>query len=80
MGIVAQKRRDLAHKFLDFVLSPEVQSLITTENVMFPVNPKAPVPRSSQYVVPADPVAIDPHLVHDRLEQWLRDWSRVITE
>lgn len=83
MGIVkGTKRRDLAHKFLDFVLSPEVQSLITTENVMFPVNPKAPVPEVfSQYaVVPADPVMIDPHLVHDRLEQWLRDWSRVITE
>lgn len=83
MGIVkGTERRELAHKFIDFVLSPEVQSLLATNNVMFPVNPKADIPEvfSENVVIPSNPVMLDPHLVDANLEQWLRDWSRVITE
>lgn len=83
MGIVkGTKRRELAHKFLDFVLSPEVQSLLATTNVMFPVNSKAEVPDvfAENVVIPSHPVMVDPQLVDAKLEEWLRDWSRVITE
>lgn len=83
MGIVkGTDQRELAHAFIDYVLSPEVQALLPTANLMFPVNPKAELPEvfSENVVLPSDPVMLDPDLVDARLDTWLRDWSRVITE
>lgn len=83
MGIVrGTDQRELAHAFIDYVLSPEVQSLLPTANLMFPVNPKAELPAvfADNVVMPDNPVSLDPALVDARLEQWLQDWSRVITE
>lgn len=83
MGIVkGTDQRELAHAFLDLVLSPEIQSLLPTANLMFPVNPKAELPEvfSENVVMPTNPVMLDPQLVGERLETWLRDWSRVISE
>src|SRR5690606_39282017 len=39
---------ELAHRFVDYVLSEEVQSLIPTTNWMFPVNAETPL-RSEEH-------------------------------
>lgn len=83
MGIVkGTDQRELAHAFIDYVLSPEVQTLLPTANLMYPANPKAELPAvfSDNMVVPENPVILDPQLVDKNLDRWLRDWSRVITE
>lgn len=83
MGIVkGTEQRELAHAFIDYVLSPEVQELLPTANLMFPVNPEAQLPDvfTANIVTPTNPVMLDPELVDAKLEQWLRDWSRVITQ
>lgn len=83
MGIVkGTKQRELAHAFLDYILSPEVQSLLPTTNLMIPANPKAPLPAvfTDNFKAPESPVLLEPELVDANLDQWLSDWSRVITQ
>ncbi len=72
---------ELAHRFLDYLLSEEVQSLIPTTNWMFPVNAEAPVPDFfAQYaVVPENPVRLDARLIEANEQRWLREWARLIT-
>lgn len=72
---------ELAHRFLDYVLSVEVQQLIPTSNWMFPVNELTPLPDEwvLYAVVPENPVRLDAQLIEENEARWLREWSRVIT-
>lgn len=71
---------ELAHRFVDFVLSEEVQSLIPTTNWMFPVNAEAPLPDffEEYAVIPQNPVQLDTRLIEENEERWLREWARLI--
>lgn len=83
MGVVkGTDQRELAHAFIDYVLSPAVQELLPTANLMYPANPTAKLPAvfSDNMVLPENPVILDPQLVGANLDRWLRDWSRMITE
>lgn len=83
MGIVkGTDQRELAHAFIDYVLSPEVQALLPTANLMFPVNPKAELPQvfREHVAAPANPVVLDPELVDANLDRWINDWARLITQ
>lgn len=81
-GIVAGTQvPELAHRFLDYVLSVEVQQMIPTTNWMFPVNADTPLPEAwEEYaVVPAHPVRLDASLIEENEARWLREWARLIT-
>lgn len=71
---------ELAHRFLDYLLSVEVQQMIPTTNWMFPVNAETPLPEVWQEyaVVPANPVRLDAELIAKNEERWLREWARVM--
>lgn len=72
---------ELAHRFLDYLLSEEVQSLIPTNNWMFPVNAQTPLPDffAEYAVIPENPVRLDPRLIEENEQRWLREWARLIT-
>jgi len=72
---------ELAHRFLDYLLSEEVQSLIPTANWMFPVNAHTPLPDffAEYAVIPDNPVRLDPRLIEENEQRWLREWARLIT-
>jgi len=72
---------ELAHRFVDYVLSEEVQSLIPTTNWMFPVNAETPLPDffAEYAVVPENPVRLDARLIEENEQRWLREWARLIT-
>lgn len=72
---------ELAHRFLDYVLSPEVQSLIPTTNWMFPANADTPLPEfwEQHAVIPENPVRLDGRLIEENEARWLREWARLIT-
>lgn len=83
MGVVRGRTAEqarLAHAFINFMLSPEVQGMIPTTNWMFPVNVKAKVPADfAKYAVtPAQPVRVPADKVAANREKWLRDWSTLI--
>jgi len=72
---------DVARRFVDFLLSREVQALLPTSEWMFPSNPEAllPVKFYQNAVQPPQPVALDVERVGENLEGWLRAWSDVLT-
>lgn len=80
MGIVRTCRDlDLAHAFLNLVLSAEIQELMPTTQWMFPVNARARLPAGYEYaVIPERPVSLPPELVGEKLEEWLSQWQRLL--
>lgn len=80
MGIVrGTKELELAHAFLNLVLSPEIQELIPTSQWMFPVNAKAKLPAGYEYaVIPEKPVSLEPGVVGAKLEEWLDLWQKLL--
>lgn len=80
MGIVRTCRDlDLAHAFLNLVLSVEIQELMPTTQWMFPVNARAKLPPGYEYaVIPEKPVFLAPELIGQKLEEWLSQWQRLL--
>jgi len=81
MGIVAgTDQPELAHAFLNIVLSKEIQELIPTNQWMFPASSEAELPEDfARYaVVPARPVSLDPDYVAQNLEEWLSEWQQLL--
>ncbi len=83
MGIVRTTTKlDLAHSFMDIVLSPEIQTLIPTSQWMFPVRGDVELPPDfARYaVLPENPVFVSPTYAADRLEEWIVRWQQVLGE
>ena len=83
MGIVRTTTKlDLAHSFMDIVLSPEIQALIPTSQWMFPVRGDVELPPDfARYaVLPENPVFLSPTYAADRLEEWIVRWQQVLGE
>lgn len=80
MGIVrGTDELELAHAFLNLVLSAEIQELIPTTQWMFPVNARAKLPAGYEYaVIPEKPISLDPDLVGAKLEEWLDLWQKLL--
>ncbi len=80
MGIVRNtKELELAHAFLNLVLSLEIQELMPTTQWMFPVNARAKLPPGYEYaLIPEKPVSLDPMLVGEKLEEWLNQWQKLL--
>jgi thiamine transport system substrate-binding protein len=83
MGIVRTSAKlDLAHSFLDIVLSPEIQELIPTSQWMFPVHDGVELlPDFARYaVLPPHPVFILPTDAADHLAEWITTWQQILGE
>lgn len=71
---------DLAHEFVDFVLSPEAQAVIAERNVTGPVNVETELPEVYQEYAedPENPVFFGYDELDENLSTWVDDWSRAI--
>ena len=81
LGIVRTTRRpELAHAFIDIVLSPEIQALIPTSQWMFPVHSGVELPPdfARLAVVPENPVFLDPGEVAQHLDNWINQWQALL--
>jgi thiamine transport system substrate-binding protein len=74
------KNRDLAEKFIDFMLSPSFQEDIPLQMYVFPVNPNARLDeRFNQYLaIPEVPVVLDPALIDANRETWIKAWTETV--
>jgi thiamine transport system substrate-binding protein len=81
VGIVkGAKNRNLAKKFIDFILTEEFQSEIPLTNWMFPVNPGVKLPRSFDYALkPNKILTLDTYEIQINQNRWLDEWLRVVT-
>lgn len=80
-GILAgTKNRDLAGKFIDFLLSVPVQEDIPVQMAVYPVNGLAAVPgafaRFSEVTVPV--ADISPAEIAANRQRWLDDWTQAV--
>lgn len=83
MGIVrTSAKRELAHAFLDLVLSPEIQALLPTSQWMFPARTDVPLPPdfARLAVLPDRPVFVPPSYAAEHLEEWITRWQRILGE
>lgn len=80
-GVLAGAQNEVgARKFVDWLLSPEVQAQIPANMWMYPVDPTAPLPKEwaefgaavdEPWYVPADTIAA-------QRETWIRDWTTTV--
>jgi len=82
IGVVkGTSHETLAKEFIDLLLSPEIQELIPTTEIMFPANSDAELPTAfGEYaIVPQAPLSIPLDIVGERMDEWLHAWETVIT-
>ena len=81
MGIVkGAKHRELAEKFIDFMLTPEFQREIPLTQWVFPVNPEVELPESFNYAAKTDRfLVLDPELIEQNYDKWLKAWTELMT-
>ena len=71
-------RADLAHRFMDFVLRPEIQAGIAVRNVQFPATTTADLPKEfAKYAhEPSEPVTFTYEELKGSLSEWTDAWAR----
>lgn len=68
-----------ARKFIDFLLSSDVQEAIPSQLYMFPVVGDTPLPE--EWVefaqLPSDPILVDQVEIGEKRDLWIREWTEV---
>ena len=86
-GIVLVKDQpgnDVAKKFIDWLLSVDVQELVPSNQWMLPANSQAPLPDYYKYALTLDDVDIvandllSPDEIDQFYQQWLATWTRIM--
>jgi thiamine transport system substrate-binding protein len=74
------ENRELAEKWIDFMLSPAFQQDMPLQMAVFPVNSDAVLDQSfAQYVeTPLTPATLDPQEIAARRDSWLQSWNEIV--
>ncbi len=80
--IKTSKNKQLARKFLKFMLSPGFQDNIATKNWMFPVGKtSAPLPKEFGKLVNPDKLLwIDPKTISQNRKAWIGEWLKATSK
>jgi thiamine transport system substrate-binding protein len=81
VGILSgTKNRDLAEKWIDFMLSQDFQEDIPLNMYVFPVNRNADLDETfEKYLdVPEITADVSPQMIAENREKWIRDWTENI--
>ena len=68
------KNKDLANKFLNFMLSEEFQSVIPSTNIMYPVTNIKNLPEAFYKLEVPNFIQIDPKEINKNKEKWIDEW------
>jgi len=71
-----------AEAFVDFLLSPEVQRALPDAMYVFPVRSGTPLPTAwARYAVqPTHPLTVSPADITAHRDEWLRQWSDLVSQ
>jgi thiamine transport system substrate-binding protein len=74
------KNLDLAKKWMDYMLSKQVQDDIMPQMVVYPVLPSAVIPEVYQEFapIPAQPAALDPATIAQNRDAWIQQWTSAV--
>lgn len=69
-----------ARKFIDFLLSNDVQKTIPETMYMYPAVPDIELPADWKKYAPLadDPIAVDPQVIAQNRDQWVKDWTGLV--
>jgi len=72
--------RDLAEKWVDFMLDQDFQKDMPLQMFVFPVNPYAPLPEEFTRftTLPESTSRVSPQDIAASREQWLKDWTETV--
>ncbi len=72
--------RDLAQKFIDFMLNKPFQEDMPLQMFVFPVNPDAALPEVfvQNTQIPASPATLDPAIIAANRDAWIQGWNSVM--
>ena len=68
------QNKDLANKFLNFVLSEEFQSVIPSTNIMYPVTNIRDLPEAFDKLNVPNFIQMDPKEINKNKEKWIDEW------
>ena len=68
------QKKDLANKFLNFMLSEEFQSVIPSTNIMYPVTSIKDLPEAFDKLNIPKFIQIDPKEINKNKEKWINEW------
>lgn len=74
------KNRDLAEKWVDFMLSTRFQEDMPLQMYVFPVNPKAKLNETFQkyLAIPEKPAFVSPADIAAHRDEWIQAWTEVV--
>ncbi|NTU76076.1 MAG: thiamine ABC transporter substrate-binding protein, partial [Anaerolineaceae bacterium] len=74
------KNKELAQKFIDFMLSKTFQEDIPLQMFVFPVNPDAVLPEAfvKYNQVPEKPATLSPDEISKNRENWIEAWTEAV--
>ena len=74
------KNRDLAEKWIDFMLSTTFQEDMPLQMYVFPVNSTASLDKTFQkfLAVPQNPAFVSPEDIASNREDWIKAWTEVV--
>jgi thiamine transport system substrate-binding protein len=68
------QNKDLANKFLNFILSEEFQSVIPSTNIMYPVTNIKNLPEAFDKLDVPNFIQMDPKEINKNKEKWIDEW------
>ena len=68
------QNKDLANKFLNFMLSEEFQSVIPSTNIMYPVTDIKDLPEAFDKLDVPNFIQMDPKEINKNKEKWIDEW------
>ncbi len=74
------KNQAMAQKFVDFMLDVQFQEDMPLQMFVYPVNKNAAIPPEFEKFaqVASDPASLDPQLISEKRDQWIKDWTEVM--
>jgi thiamine transport system substrate-binding protein len=74
------KNQAMAQKFVDFMLDVQFQEDMPLQMLVYPVNKNAAIsPEFEKFAqIASDPASLDPQLISEKRDQWIKDWSEVM--
>ena len=71
--------RDLAEKWIDFMLSPAFQADVPLHMWVFPANSRAELPEVFQFAeAPPKPAQVSPEAIDQNREKWIEAWTETV--
>lgn len=74
------QREELARRFVDFMLGPQLQADVPLQMFVYPANPEAPLPEVfTQFAeVPEQPATLSAEEIEQGREAWIEEWTTIV--